>query len=446
MAKAGDALLALNRVLQKFDVSIKKATSRTVVYTVKAADRTKLAADVNAALKRESVSFQANVKDNESSFPITVVNIKEGSVNITYKVVYKPLKGGGSGAGSEVTKLGESAQALYASMANVLGKNISESDLTQTNFDKAIKFAITDEDFNRMKNELPDDWIHSSILGANELRKRFSDKVFEYHRGSNKVDQIENVFKKINRIEKAFGDINKWSPADIYIIRKGFNPNILSEETTLKGLNQRMYQLIQEEKLIGVSLKKIESNRASISEKNFPNDAKISKASFRGTSSTFESMDGYIIWGTSPTEKIQFRSFGVGDGLSGWQGEIKGASANQGKISLGPLNYILKSHGVGELPTSTESASLARQNSDKHAKDIAKLMIDYGTIKANEEEAVVNTIKGKSEKYRYSKWLVLKLLIKMRDMNKKIADEITQDLYLYASSQSSFSAPYLKLE
>lgn len=446
MAKSGDALLALNRALQGFDVSIKKATSKTVVYTVKAKDRIKISADVNIAIKKEGVSFQANVKDNESSFPITVVNIKEGSINITYKIIYKPLKSGGSGAGSEVTKLGESAQALYAAMSNFLGRNISESDLTQANFNKAIGYAITDENFDKMKNELPDDWIHSSILGANELRKRFSDKVFEYHRGSNKVNQIENVFKKINRTEKAFGDINKWSPADIYIIRKGLNLNILDAETTLKGLNEKMYQLIQEEKLIGVSLKKIESNKASISEKNFPNDSKISKASFRGTSSTFEAMDGYIIWGTSPTEKIQFRSFGVGDGLTGWQGEIKGASANQGKISLGPLNYILKSHGVGELPTSTESAALSRQNSDKHANDISKLMINYGMIKTNEEEAVANTIRGKSEKYRYSKWLVLKLLIKMRDMNKKVADQITQDIYLYASSQASFSAPYLKME
>lgn len=446
MAKSGDALLALNRALQSFDVSIKKATSKTVVYTVKAKDRIKLSADVNIAIKKEGVPFQANVKDNESSFPITVVNIKEGSINITYKIIYKPLKSGGSGAGSEVTKLGESAQALYAAMSNFLGRNISESDLTQANFNKAIGYAITDENFDKMKNELPDDWIHSSILGANELRKKFSDKVFEYHRGSNKVNQIENVFKKINRTEKAFGDINKWSPADIYIIRKGLNLNILDAETTLKGLNEKMYQLIQEEKLIGVSLKKIESNKASISEKNFPNDSKISKASFRGTSSTFEAMDGYIIWGTSPTEKIQFRSFGVGDGLTGWQGEIKGASANQGKISLGPLNYILKSHGVGQLPTSTESAALSRQNSDKHANDISKLMINYGMIKTNEEEAVANTIRGKSEKYRYSKWLVLKLLIKMRDMNKKVADQITQDMYLYASSQASFSAPYLKME
>ena len=73
-------------------------------------------------------------------------------------------------------------------------------------------------------------------------------------------------------------------------------------------------------------------------------------------------------------------------------------------------------------------------------------MLDYKMISGNEFDAAVKTIQGKPEKYRYSKWLVLQLLIKMRDMNKKTADHITQDMYLYASSQASFSAPYLKLE
>ena len=436
------SLLSLNKALQGFDVSVKTATSRTVVYIVKAADRTKLAADVNLALKKEKVNFKANVKDNVSSFPITTVK----DDNVLYKVVYKPLKSGGSGAGAAATKLGESAQALYAAMANQLGRSIKESDLTQANFDKAIKFAITDEDFSKMKNDLTDDWIYSSIQGANQLLSRYRSKDYEYHRGSSKVNVIENVFKKINKTEKAFGDINKWSPADIYIMKKGFNPGILQEESTLKGLNEMMFKLIEEKKLIGVSLKKIERGSGRISQKNFPKDPKISKASFNGTTSTFDAMDGYIIWGNASTEKIQFRSFGVGDGLTGWQGEIKGASANQGKISLGPINYILKSHGQKHLPSSKESAALARQNSDKHAKDIARLMVEYKLISNNEVDAAAQTIKAKPEKYRYSKWLVLQLLIKMRDMNKKTADHITQDMYLYASSQASFSAPYLKLE
>ena len=151
-------------------------------------------------------------------------------------------------------------------------------------------------------------------------------------------------------------------------------------------------------------------------------------------------------WGGQKNERIQFRSFGDGEGLTGWQGEIKGASANQGKISLGPLNFLLKEYGVGELPSSKDSAALAKENSVSHAETIAKLMVEYGMIRNNEMDTAVTTIQGRPSKYRYSKYLVLLLLNKMKKMKKDTADNLTQDMYLYASSQSSFSAPYLKLE
>ena len=67
-------------------------------------------------------------------------------------------------------------------------------------------------------------------------------------------------------------------------------------------------------------------------------------------------------------------------------------------------------------------------------------------IRSNEIDTAVTTIQGRPSKYRYSKYLVLLLLNKMKDIKKDTADQITQDMYLYASSQSSFSAPYLKLE
>ena len=104
-------------------------------------------------------------------------------------------------------------------------------------------------------------------------------------------------------------------------------------------------------------------------------------ASFKGSTTNLDAMDGYIQWGKGTTEKIQFRSFGGEASLTGWQGEIKGASANQGKISLGPINFILNRHGLPKLPTSLESASLAKSNTDTHAMDIAKMLVSYGLIK-----------------------------------------------------------------
>ena len=376
-------------------------------------------------------------------FPVTKIPLKKGVI----KLIYKKGAGGGSGAGAALTKLAESSQALYAALVfNVLGREMTIKDVTKENFSRAAGSAITDEKFDSMVNNLPDDWINSSIAGANALYRLYKGKgSFTFHRGSKLVDAVEKTFTTINRQEGAFGNLNKWSPADIYMVGSGFNVGALQAEKTLKGLNEKMFEFIQSNQLIGVSLKKI-TGTGRISKKNFPTDKKLMTASYRGTSTNLDAMDGYIQWGSQTTEKIQFRSFGGEASLTGWQGEIKGASANQGKISLGPINFILNRHGLPKLPTSLESASLARGNTDKHARDIAQMMVTYGTVKSNEVEQVAEMIKQRSDKYRYSKYLVMILLTTITNAPAQIRDQVVQDFYLYASSQATYSAPYIKLE
>lgn len=441
-----EVLLAVNSALQKYQTKVVKAGPKVDKIRVITSQRAEAQDLISKELKRKGISFVNEIDKSESSFPVTKIELKKSKSVI--KLIYKKGAGGGSGAGAAVTKLAESAQALYAALAfNVLKRQITNKDLTKENFKKALETADTDEKFEKLINDLPDDWIESSISGANALYKKYGGKgKYTFHRGSKLVETIEKIFTTINRQERAFGNLNKWSPADIYMIADKSAIRDISEEKTLKGLNEKMFECIQKNTVIGVSLKKNETGTAKLSEKNFPTDSKITTASFRGTSTNLDAMDGYIKWGSAVSEKIQFRSFGGETSLTGWQGEIKGASANQGKVSLGPLNYILKRHGFKELPSSLESARLAEQNSDKHAEDIAKMMVEYKLIKSSEVSAIAKTIQTKSNKYRYSKYLVLKLLLEMERAPKDKADEVVKDIYLYASSQASFSAPYIKLE
>jgi len=441
-----EVLLAVNSALQKYQTKVVKAGPKVDKIRVITSQRAEAQDLISKELKRKGISFVNEIDKSESSFPVTKIELKKSKSII--KLIYKKGAGGGSGAGAAVTKLAESAQALYAALAfNVLKRQITNKDLTKENFKKALETADTDEKFEKLINDLPDDWIESSISGANALYKKYGGKgKYTFHRGSKLVETIEKIFTTINRQERAFGNLNKWSPADIYMIADKSAIRDISEEKTLKGLNEKMFEYIQKNTVIGVSLKKNETGTAKLSEKNFPTDSKITTASFRGTSTNLDAMDGYIKWGLAVSEKIQFRSFGGETSLTGWQGEIKGASANQGKVSLGPLNYILKRHGFKELPSSLESARLAEQNSDKHAEDIAKMMVEYKLIKSSEVSAMAKTIQTKSNKYRYSKYLVLKLLLEMERASKDKADEVVKDIYLYASSQASFSAPYIKLE
>lgn len=439
-----EILLALNSALKGIQTKVVKAGPKVDKIRIISGQRAETQDKISKELGRMRVPYVNEIDKSESSFPVTKIALK----NSLIKLIYKKGAGGGSGAGAALTKLAESSQALYAAVVfNVLGREMTIKDVTKDNFVKASATAITDEKFDAMINGLPDDWINSSIAGANALFRMYRGKGrFTFHRGSPLVNAIEKTFTAINREESAFGNLNKWSPADIYIVAQNFNPAELTQERTLKGLNEKMFEYVQSNQLIGVSLKKITTPVGHISKKNFPTDKKAVTASFRGMTTNMDAMDGYIQWGSGTTEKIQFRSFGGEASLTGWQGEIKGASANQGKVSLGPINFILKRHGLPQIPKSSESAALAKANTDKHAATIASMMAEYGIISPADIESATGVVKNNSDKYRYSKYLVLTLLLTMKKTPKQIQDQVVQDLYLYASSQASYSAPYIKLE
>ena len=211
-----------------------------------------------------SIPFVNEIDKTESSFPVTKIELKKSKSII--KLIYKKGAGGGSGAGAAVTKMAESAQALYAALAfNVLKRPITNKDLTKENFKKALATADTDEKFEKLINDLPDDWIESSIAGANALYKRYGGKAsFTFHRGSSLVNLIEKTFTDINRQERAFGNLNKWSPADIYMISNPSAVRDISEEKTLKGLNEKMFEYVQKNQVDRKSTR-LNSSHSSVS-------------------------------------------------------------------------------------------------------------------------------------------------------------------------------------
>ena len=440
-----EILLVVNSLLSGYETKVIKTGPKVDKIRIISTQRAEDQDNISKQLKIRKVNFKNEIDKSESSFPVTKIVLPKS--NSVIKLIYKKSGGGGSGAGAALTKLSESAQALYAAVVfNVLRREMTIIDVTKDNFIKASSTSFIDSSVQSIINDLPDDWINSSILGANALYRYFNGKgKFTFHRGSGEVSLIESTFSRINKDEKAFGNLNKWSPADIYMISNKVNLGKLSQEKSLRGLNAQMYEYIKNSQVIGVSLKKMYSS-GKISKKNFPSDTKVNSAKFYGTTSNVDSMDGYIRWGSLSNEKIQFRSFGGETSLTGWQGEIKGASANQGKISLGPINFILRRRGLSQIPSSTESASLATKNTIEHCMNISQLMASNGIIKPQQIEDIANLIQKKSNKYRYSKYLVMNLFQIINSISGEMRDSVVQDFYLYASSQATYSAPYYKLE
>jgi hypothetical protein len=439
-----NVFLVLNEVLEGIEVEQVKESATMQKMRVLAKERAEIQGEIHKKLEKKGVRFDTSVVKSESSFAVTEIPVDDSEGKYKIRLVYKRKGGGGSGAGAALTKLSESAQCMYAALAWKSGGRITNADVTCENFnDPKVKGkTLTDENYKAMCNDLPDDWINSCLAGAKKLYEKYSGGNYTFHRGSPVVNQIEGHFKRIKRLEGVRMDLNKWSPADIYLVRKDFDIGCLAQEKTILGLNACMQRELEDGKLIGVSLKKI-TGQAQLKPMNQSGTAPTVK--YDGYELSETSMDGYLkvkVNGTTAA-KIQFRSFGGETSLTGWQGEVKGASANQGKISYGPINLILRNHGVTQVKAN--AAADAKRNDDAVATQIAKGMIELGALKGKTKDHLM-LIKSKSNKWRYSKLQVVQLLSIIEKLQPAKQNQVMEDLFLYASSQSQYSAPYMKME
>ena len=125
---------------------------------------------------------------------------------------------------------------------------------------------------------------------------------------------------------------DKWNPADIWMVKESEVEAIrkhLDGENTIDCLNNALLQLFNEQKLMGISLKKIEGD-ARIDIKNNQSAAvrkANEKAKFVKYDLTFlSSMDVYLYYGPGTFEKFQARNFG-GSSKGDWKLELKGKSS-----------------------------------------------------------------------------------------------------------------------
>ena len=373
LVTAEEILPLIESTLSTANIINIKDTPKILEYRIESDDRTVDRDKVEEILDENNITYGELTRDVGGFGGSEIVTFDMKRVRIIYK-----LKGSrGSGGGAEATTLTESAQCLYAAIAFGLGREITSNDVTQNNVNKYSKLFDINETNERILNELPDEWVESSLLGANKLYQTFRGKgKYVFHRGSKEVDKIEAAFKRVSKNENVRININKWNPSDIWMISDDFSFSFFDKENTILGLNQVIQEKLEENILIGVSLKKIIGN-VRISVKNIFRDMGTSNVkNYAGYEYSKKSIDGYVLL-TGGT-KIQYRSFGAGDGLTGWQGEVKGANANQGKISLGPTNLILKNHGQKTIPT--DAAKRVKNEPDKVFADVSEGLKKYARM------------------------------------------------------------------
>lgn len=378
--------------------------------------------------------------------------VLKGSNNRPYKMTDLAKNkefggGGGSGAGAENTKMNESSVCLWCAVYKEFGK----ADLASVvkNYTKVKSAYITDEKDSNMIAQTDKAWLdHYERTAEFLVNGLFKQGEWVFHRGSDLVDEINNKFKEVNKkMEVPFANINKWSPADIWVSKKGFKLD-LSKVMFMDDLNRYLTNELKNRNLIGISLKKtansIHQTNYNVGEKRPP----MHFDSFRVMSNKkdaniFSSKDVYIVGKGEDTIDMQLRSF---DDLSGWQGELIGAVAKYGKIAYGPINLILGDLKLDKLPEQQTIVAKARAKDAMLAKEIYKLFSKYAKPGMSEDQfmTIINSKDTKSD-WLYSKYLGLQLIDTLMSTTQSKRDEFVQGALGYALSNTKHSAPFIKV-
>ena len=106
---------------------------------------------------------------------------------------------------------------------------------------------------------------------------------------------------------------------------------------------------------------------------------------------------------------------------------------------------ILRVHGFSQIPTN--AASRVTSNPDSVFNEVAVGLKKYARLTDKQIEELRENEKIVTPKFLYSKLQATQLLDILESIrNKNVRDQLVEDIYLYASSQSRFSSAYYKLE
>jgi hypothetical protein len=368
-----------------------------------------------------------NPKGGTSSVGRTEIDSK-------YYIEVKIAGGGGSGAGSDITRLAESAQCVY-NATHYAKLNFTHKDMKST--PASSKYDV-DEPINNILTKLPDDWMQSSKMVATTLKKKFPSANYTHHRGSAWVNALYSHVNELNKkAGKPFGDANKWSPADIWMVNptgKSNLPKLLATESLVE-LNQLLIQYYNNKSVIGVSLKKC------VNTVNFkPLNLDKNRPSFKfegmttGLRGFFESGDGYLMFDGG---RAQFRTFG-----KTWQGELKGKNANMGKMSGGPIKALVDHINGSQIFIPQ------RDLDDRNKKTMDKFWGWYNAcpdtpkMKREDFDAKVGE---KDQNWFVSKIMTTQLVAIVSSFSVKDKNRFASGMVNYAGSESELSGPYCKV-
>jgi hypothetical protein len=355
--------------------------------------------------------------------------------------------GGGSGAGAENTKMNESSVCLWCAVYEKYGS--ADLKTVVRHYQDVKPLYVVDETDKNMISQSDQAWLDHYERSAKFLVDGlFKNGDYIYHRGSDLVDTINKKFSEVNKkMEVPFANINKWSPADIWVIKKNFKLD-LSDVNNMDDLNKYLTEHLKKRNLIGISLKKtmnsIHQTNYNVGETRTPmqwNGYRIK--SNKKDSTIFSSKDVYVLGSGEDDIEMQVRSF---DDLSGYQGELIGKYAKYGKIAHGPINLILKDLRLPTLPNQQEIVAKSRMKDKNLMKELYSMFSKYADPGVTEENflTTVSSTEIKAD-WLFSKYLGVKLIDTLMSSSTSNRNDFVQGALGYALSNTKNSAPFIKI-
>ena len=306
--------------------------------------------------------------DNKAFILIGKLDGKGKEITVSSSKIKKSAvfgSGGGSAGGSANTALAESAQAYYCSaVCNILGKAAKPEQFTPAVLKKAAKFVDADISIEDVIRDLPEDWVESSILTANQLMQDgYITKGHVFYRGKGVMKVIYDGARTAQKNTAGITPLadDKWNPGDIWAAKSSFNPKSL-DSSNINSYNKDILEAFLERDCVAISLKKVVGG-AHIERYNVEPAREqhkylgfgLSAAKGGGTIENFFASKGMALYVDAVI--MEGRTFNF---MTNFAVDIRGKNSRGGKIGLGPINTVLSLNGAKPL---TEAGSIKQKAS-----------------------------------------------------------------------------------
>ena len=363
---------------------------------------------------------------------------------------------GGAGAGAGMTgqtAKGESLQCLYCAAIAADNRVKSFESYAQDDLKGVLNRVGVDTTFDVMM-ELDGSWHWSAYWTAKTLkRKGYLDKGMTFHRGDAVMKSIYDAKNKAIRNSGLgrFSD-DKWNPGDIWAVGRGYSPKNLPTGS-IQELNEELLRLLNNKKLIGISLKKIiKEDGVKCELLNAENgldthtfkSGRLMVSFARKGSEFWRSQKGDIEFDS--TSKMDVRTSSA---LSAPNVEIQLATARGGRAGWGEITQSLRKRLNKNVPSNESLKRQARELNTRGEKsrfatvyyNMAK-KVHPGLSKDEFNAGLTSSALSKVHSKIAAIYVISSLIENKR--NGK-ADLVITDLVNFAGSKSDISSAYLKV-